>query len=120
MSDVITPTEGPDATTVLGAPVSELVLRIHGGERDGQIVRVEADRCSIGSREDCTLRLEAPGVHPVHCFVLRGKHGTVARRWSPDTRLNGRTFRDAYLRGGDRLSIGTVEFEVLCDDESAE
>jgi hypothetical protein len=49
----------------------------------------------------------------VHCLILRGEQGTVIRRWSPHTRLNGATFTDALLQPGDRLSIGPVELDVI-------
>lgn len=96
-----------------GSPPGELCLRVVGSARDGQVVRLTAAKCAIGSAEGCTLRLRARGVRPVHCLVLRGTNGTVARSWAPNTRINGETFRDAVLEAGDRLSIGPVEFEVL-------
>ena len=37
----------------------------------------------------------------------------MARSWTPDTRINGRTFGDAPLVPGDVLSIGPVDFLVL-------
>ena len=91
----------------------ELVLQIRGTARDGQIVRLRSEKCTIGSGPRCTLRLRAPGVHPVHCLILRGPTTTMIRRWAPDTRLNGRAFADAELVPGDRLAIGPIEFEVL-------
>jgi len=57
--------------------------------------------------------LVARGVRPVHCLIVRGSHATVARSWTPDTRINGRTFGDAPLVAGDVLSIGPVDFLVL-------
>ncbi|MGD0900888.1 MAG: hypothetical protein ABR915_23900, partial [Thermoguttaceae bacterium] len=91
----------------------ELVLRVRGTARDGQVVRLRSAKCTIGSRPDCTLRICAPGVGPLHCLIFRGKRHTLVRRWGPDTRLNGRTFADAPLAAGDQLSVGTVDFEVL-------
>lgn len=91
----------------------ELVLRIRGSTRDGQIVRLKSGKCTIGSGPRCTLRLHARGVRPLHCLVLRGPSATLIRRWAPDTRLNGGAFTDAELVPGDRLGIGSIEFEVL-------
>ncbi|MFH1266404.1 MAG: hypothetical protein ABIK89_11815, partial [Planctomycetota bacterium] len=59
------------------------------------------------------MRLHAPGVLPLHCLILRGAAATVVRRWSPDTRLNGRDFSDGDLVPGDRLSVGPIELEVV-------
>jgi hypothetical protein len=91
----------------------ELVLRIRGTSRHGQIVRLQAEKCTIGSGPRCTLRLRARGVRPLHCLIVRGEAAAVIRRWHPDTRLNGRAFTESLLAPGDRLSVGPLEFEVL-------
>jgi len=91
----------------------DLVLQILGGPRDGQVVRLRSAKCTIGSSPNCSLRVVARGVRPVHCLVLRGDQATLARSWAPDTRLNGKTFTDAPLVPGDLLSIGPVDFKVL-------
>ncbi len=101
------------ASSLLDAQSGELVLRIRGSSRHGQIVRLRSAKCTIGSGPQCTLRLQARGVRPLHCLVLRGAAATVIRRWAPDTRLNGRDFSDADLAPGDRLSVGPIELEVL-------
>ena len=49
----------------------------------------------------------------MHCLVVRGSSGTIVRRWSPDTRLNGRTFDEAALQPGDRLTLGPLELEII-------
>jgi hypothetical protein len=100
-------------STLLDAPNGDLVLRISGTSRDGQLVRLRSPKCTIGSGPSCTFRVRARGVRPVHCLILRGPTQTVIRRWSADTRLNGGAFTDAPLGPGDRLGVGPVEFEVL-------
>lgn len=106
--------------SALGSPGGELAFRISGGDRDGQLIRVERAKCSIGSDPQCTLRLQAAGVEPVHCYILRGEAGTVVRRWSAETRLNGRPFRDAPLQLGDRLTLGPLELEMVPPAPAAE
>lgn len=91
----------------------DLVLRISGPSRNGQVVRLASAKCMVGSAPDCTLRLVAHGVAPLHCLLLRGPVATIARCWSADTRLNDKSFTDAPLSHGDRLSIGPIELEVL-------
>jgi hypothetical protein len=101
------------ASSVLEDAPGHLVLRVCGTARDGQVVRLRSAKCTIGAGADCTLRLRASGVGPLHCLVLRGRQTTIVRRWSADTRLNGHAFTDASLTPGDRLSIGAVELEVV-------
>jgi len=101
------------APCAFDAATGDLVLRVCGTSRHGQIVRLKSDKCSIGSGRQCTLRLRARGVRPLHCLLLRGAGGSVVRRWAPDTRLNGRAFTDADLAPGDRLSIAGIDLEVV-------
>jgi hypothetical protein len=54
----------------------------------------------------------------LHCLILRGARGTVARCWSGGTRLNGERFADARLSAGDRLAIGPIELEVITAAEA--
>lgn len=113
---------------VQGRAADDLCLRVIGTARDGQVVKLSAPKCTIGSARGCTLRLQAAGVRPLQCVILRGLRGTVARCWSAGTRLNGQPFTDAQLAAGDRLAIGPIELEVLdssaaeplCSDRTAE
>ena len=91
----------------------DLVLRVRGSTRDGEVLRLKSAKCTIGSGPRSTLRLRARSVRSTHCLIVRGCGGTVIRRWSADTRLNGRDFTDAELAEGDRLGIGSIELEVL-------
>jgi hypothetical protein len=110
---------GKQSSPVLGSPDQDLCLRIVGSDHHGKIVRLAGAKCTIGSADGCTLRLRAAGVRPMHCLILRGSGGTIVRSWAPNTRVNGRAFRDARLVPGDRLSIGPVEFAVLGAEEVA-
>lgn len=95
--------------------LAPLRLRIIGTERHGQTIEIGASRCTVGAASNCTLRLRAVGVRPIHCLILRGLDGYVIRSLSKDTSLNGRTFREQTLRAGDRLRFGSVDLEVLGD-----
>jgi hypothetical protein len=107
---VISPPDSANPTeTVMG----DLILQVRGSSHNGQVVRIRSGKCSIGSAPQCTLRLVAGNVQPVHCLILRGPRTTLVRRWAADTRLNGRAFTDAELAAGDRLSIGPIELEVI-------
>ncbi|MEX2141535.1 MAG: FHA domain-containing protein [Pirellulales bacterium] len=106
----------PSSTTApksTAAPTSALTLRVCGTPQDGRLVRLNGAKCTIGSDSQCTLRLRAAGVIPFHCLIIRGPERTIVQRWSEDTRLNGQPFTAAMLGVGDRLTIGTVEFEVM-------
>ena len=103
-------------STLLDAARGDLVLRILGTSRHGQVVRVRSPKCTIGAGPHCTVRLRARGLYPLHCLILRGAGTTIIRRWAPDTLLNGETFTDAPLVPGDRVSIGRIQLEVVTDE----
>lgn len=92
--------------------VAPFHMRLSGTSRDGELVQVSSAKCTIGSAPGTTLRLRAPGVLSLHCLILRGPRGVVARAVAADTRLNGVPFRDARLKPGDRLSLGPIEFVI--------
>jgi hypothetical protein len=49
----------------------------------------------------------------LHCLIVRGDDRTVVRSLSGVTRINGHDISEATLARGDRLTIGTIEFEVV-------
>lgn len=98
----------------LDASQGPLLLQIRNGSRSGQVVPFASSKCTIGTSARCTHRVLARGVQPLHCLIIRGAAATVVRNFSTATRLNGQRFDDALLRPGDRLTIGPVEFQVIC------
>ncbi len=48
----------------------------------------------------------------MHCLITRTDTGLSVRRWANNTLLNGRSFSEAPLAVGDRLSIGDVLVEI--------
>lgn len=107
----------PAAQTPAIAP---LRLRFRGGQHDGQVVRINSNKCTIGSAPNATLRLACPGVHPIHCLIMNGSGGTAIRSMSPDTLLNGETFDDAQLQAGDVLSAGPLQLEVVPQESASD
>ena len=108
----ITMVDTLQASPVLDTPTGNLVLRIRGSSRDGQVVNLESTKCTVGSGPRCTLRLDAIGVRPIHCMIIRGETRTIVRRWAPDTRLNGRAFTDADLVQGDAALAAAVDYVI--------
>jgi len=100
---------------LLGKSSSPLALRIVGSERDGQIIHIHAPRCLVGADPNCQLRLVAADVQPQHCVIYQGKQGTILKSWTRDTRINGTTADEQWIRHGDHLSIGSINFEVLAE-----
>jgi hypothetical protein len=98
---------------LLGVPADKLAMRVVSKEHRGREFSLQGAKCSIGSARGCTVRLRGAGVGPLHCLILQGAGGTIVRRRSPRTLLNGTPFDDAPLRPGDRLQVGPVELEIV-------
>ncbi|TWT72804.1 hypothetical protein Pla123a_41030 [Posidoniimonas polymericola] len=73
---------------------------------------------TVGAGPKCDLRLDGPGLKPLHCVIVQSAEGLTVRRWSPGTKLNGASFTESALRMGDCLSIGPIELHVSPVDES--
>jgi hypothetical protein len=103
-----------------GSALDDLHLRMSGIADNHQMVRLSPAKCTIGSAEECTLRLPAAGIRPLECLILRGPAGMAVRCYSGGTRLNGQAVDDSFLAVGDRLTIGPVELVVLGGQPSNE
>jgi len=95
------------------ADCGELALKVRGQEHDGRVIRIRSPKCTIGSASGCTLRLVGAGVAPLHCWVLRGKYGTVVRQLRGRVSVNGAAAEESRLSPGDRFRVGEVELEVI-------
>jgi len=111
MAVCMTPTAVPPSRLL--ASTGELMLRVRGSGHDGRLIRIRSPKCTIGSASGCTLRLRAPGVFPLQCWILRGAAGAVIRRLHGPATLNGAALEESPLTAGDRLRLGSVELEVV-------
>ncbi|ADB16838.1 Chromosome segregation ATPase-like protein [Pirellula staleyi DSM 6068] len=107
------------ASTLLGPPAAELLLRVRHPQHDGHVIRLRSSKCTIGSAEGCTLRLRAPGIRPLHAWILRSGASSVLICKTPDVQLNGRAVLEAVIAAGDTLKIGRIELEVLASEVAA-
>ena len=80
---------------------------------EGRVVDLPRGKTTIGSSARCNLRLQQPGVQPLHCLIVQEAEGLSVRRWGGDTLLNGEPFDESELAPGDCLRIASVEVEVV-------
>ncbi|MEX0611564.1 MAG: FHA domain-containing protein [Pirellulales bacterium] len=106
---------------IAGAPGSDAP----GGVRfavqfDGQPTHLRPGKTTIGSSPRCNLRIQQPGVHPLHCLIVQEGGELTVRRWAGDALLNGVPFDEAPLTAGDRLCLGSADVTVVdLDGEAA-
>ena len=80
---------------------------------DGHALGLLPGKTTIGSSPRCNLRIERPGVQPLHCLIIEAEDGLRIRNWTENTKLNGIPFEESPLVAGDCLSLGSVELDVI-------
>jgi len=80
---------------------------------DGRVFELPVGKSTVGSSPRCNLRIQKPGVAPVHCLVVCNAEGVFVRRWAANSLINGRPFDESPLSDGDCLSVGGVELELV-------
>ncbi|MBM4001959.1 MAG: hypothetical protein FJ295_01535 [Planctomycetes bacterium] len=115
MSTVLARDYRPEREFPADCQLDPLVLSIQVPNQEPRIVRIDAEKCMIGSAANCNLRIVGPRIQPIHCSILRGAQGICFRRWAGQVALNGEDFEESTLCCGDRLTLGTIELEVITD-----
>lgn len=107
----------PGATSQPGGGASRPGVeasRVHLRQRaNGQLVELPPGKTTIGSSPRCNVRIQQPGVQPLHCLIVHAPEGMTVRSWARDTELNGVSFEESALGVGDCLRLGPVELEVI-------
>ncbi|MEO1496697.1 MAG: FHA domain-containing protein [Planctomycetota bacterium] len=98
----------PDTSALASAPFR---LRRADGPTDVDVEVTEAP-LRIGAGPRCDVRVDGPGLSPLHCIVTATADRCVVRRWAPNTWVNDQEFTEQTLEFGDRLRIGEIVFQV--------
>jgi predicted component of type VI protein secretion system len=96
-------------------------LRVVSGKQTGNVIPLVAGRFLIGREEDCHLRPGNDLVSRHHC-VFKTDEYTVRVRDLGSTNgtfVNGERLRgEVMLNTGDKVRVGTLEFEVVIGEEA--
>ena len=92
----------------LNAPPSqnELVLRLIGGERDGQMFTVQNEKCLLSG-----LLPKTEDAEKYRCAIFRGEKGVAFRSYSDHVLCNGAKVSVKWLKQGDLIKL-TDSFSV--------
>jgi pSer/pThr/pTyr-binding forkhead associated (FHA) protein len=87
------------------------LLIIASGDLAGKQFELGAARFTIGRSHTCSLVLDMSAISGEHCAILRrGSRYAVQDAGSTNgTLLNGVPVREALLKDGDRIGVGSVE-----------
>ena len=95
-------------------------LKVAGGKHDGKIIPLQRKKFLIGRGDDCQLRPASGQVSRHHCaFTLDDYTVRLRDLGSTDgTLVNGNRIRgEVILETGDRVKVGTLDFEVLISEQ---
>lgn len=98
------------------------VLKVIGGKQDGKLIPLTTKKFLIGREQDCHLRPNSDSVSRHHCVITLDDFTVQIRDLgsSNGTFLNGvRVLGVQQAKSGDRLKIGTLEFDVVCNAKVA-
>ncbi len=96
------------------------VLKVIGGKQDGKLIPLTTKKFLIGREQDCHLRPNSDSVSRHHCVISLDDFTVQVRDLgsSNGTYLNGvRVIGIQQAKSGDRLKIGTLEFDVVCNSK---
>lgn len=95
-------------------------LLLLSGARKGALIRLQPQpgqiaEWSIGSGEECGIRLEEEGVSALHARLSNdGQRWKIVDQMSANgIYVNGKRATMAYLGGNDRIGVGPVECELV-------
>jgi pSer/pThr/pTyr-binding forkhead associated (FHA) protein len=98
-------------------------LRVVSGKQAGNVIPLAAGRFLIGREEDCHLRPGNDLVSRHHCVFKMDEYTVRVRDLGSTngTFVNGERLRgEVMLNTGDKVRVGTLEFEVVIGEGAAE
>jgi pSer/pThr/pTyr-binding forkhead associated (FHA) protein len=98
----------------------QLKLKVLTGSHAGSEIEIKTDKFLIGRSDECHLRPKSEAISRRHCAIIQkdGKALVIDLKSRNGTQLNDKligTDKAKILKNGDRLGIGTLEFEVLLE-----
>src|SRR4051794_24271374 len=92
-----------DVTSQPGERADRIQLRMRP---EGPLRDLPLGKTTIGSSPRCDVRIEQPGVQPLHCLIVHSAEGLRVRSWAANATLNGAAFMEAGLSAGDHFTVG--------------
>jgi pSer/pThr/pTyr-binding forkhead associated (FHA) protein len=90
-------------------------LKVLGGKHNGRTIPLAVPKFLIGREQDCHLRPNSELVSRHHCAITTDEYSVRVRDFGSTngTFVNGQRVKgQTVLNSGDRVSIGSLEFEI--------
>jgi len=96
-------------TTATKAPSTDLILRVTGGSRDGELISVSTPKCYLGMESTNDAISKDP-----QCVIFRGREGAVIRSYAKQVMFNDSAASLHWLRKGDTIQFpNAMKIEVV-------
>ncbi|NQV27675.1 MAG: FHA domain-containing protein [Rhodopirellula sp.] len=98
------------------------VLKVVGGKQDGKLIPLNTKKFLIGREQDCHLRPGSESVSRHHCAITIDDFTVRVRDLgsSNGTSINGKRIIGVHeANPGDKLQIGTLDFEIVFEKAGA-
>ena len=93
--------------------INQCKLVVLNRTQRGREVNIASDVIRVGKADTNELMLPEDTVSRVHCEIIRDEHGYLLRdlQSTNGTFLDGAEVREAYLRSGSVMTVGTVQIK---------
>ncbi len=81
-------------------------------------MRLNTTRCTLGSGEGCTVRLNDSSLRPMHAVILRDSKRVLLRAYTVPIEVNGHLVGETFLHVGDQFTLGSYHFELTESPDS--
>ena len=96
-------------TTLSQLPTSDLILRVTGGPRSGELIPVSTPKCYLGMESNNDAISKNP-----QCVIFRGREGAVIRSYADKVTLNNAAASLHWLQEGDAIRFpNQMKIEVV-------
>jgi DNA-binding NtrC family response regulator len=111
-----------EATPSRAVHLSQCKLVVLKGSQRGKEIVISGDVIRIGKADENDLVLPEETVSRVHCEILRDAKGHLLRdlHSTNGTFLDGAEIREAYIRAGSVITVGTVQIKFQPFEERIE
>lgn len=91
----------------------EIEFRVRRRGEPTRRLRLPGARYTLGSGTGCSIPLEDASLRPLHAVLIRDEERILVRAYSVPFQINNQRMSEGLLSVGDRLRLGTYEFELL-------
>ena len=95
------------------AGIGSIEFRVLRSGAPARRMRLNSTRCTLGSGEGCTVRLNDTSLRAMHAVILRDAHRVLLRAYTVPIEVNGHLTGETFLHLGDTFRLGSYHFQLV-------